>query len=360
MRAPQGRQAAAARRRPAREQSPRWYEFTLALILLAAIAAFAHLAHLQRHAMGVGRDHRRLAIRHAHHHFCRGHGGARRDRARRVARLRAGTVIASAVPRQRMRPAAETPCGRRGGVPARLAGSSSSAYSLLSWRSCCCAGSAWRRPQQYGLFAQLIYPASLGVTLVLLFDKATRTWGVKAAAPSRSANGCLCDLLVFLLVLAFLNLRGTRQARGLRRQLLGSSQRGPVLSPRSGLLDRTAARSRFLVGYGYLVDPAGAAFDLAGNAGCRGLPRHGGPRCGRSSSWPVVFFVLEAVTLVASSGRTTDHCRRSRTRSSSLIYAHPADRRHEVSPCLRRRPVRRSCRSEPLPFTTRRAPLAVR
>ena len=48
---------------------------------------------------------------------------------------------------------------------------------------------------QYALMTQLIYPASLGVALVLLFDKATRTWGLKPGAESR-ANGssatCWC------------------------------------------------------------------------------------------------------------------------------------------------------------------------
>ncbi len=62
------------------------------------------------------------------------------------------------------------------------------------------------RAEQFGLLAQLIYPASLGVALVLVFDKATRAWGTKRGAETLR-EWLLCDLLVFLLVLAFLNLR---------------------------------------------------------------------------------------------------------------------------------------------------------
>ena len=73
---------------------------------------------------------------------------------------------------------------------------------------------AWRRGRvvvldcsaagaQFALIIQLIYPASLGVTLVLLFDKATRTWGKGRRRVVR--EWLFCDLLVFLLVVAFFN-----------------------------------------------------------------------------------------------------------------------------------------------------------
>ena len=58
---------------------------------------------------------------------------------------------------------------------------------------------------QYRLMASLIYPAVLGVALVLLFDKATRAWSIKAKGePFR--EWVFCDAAVFLVFLGFLNL----------------------------------------------------------------------------------------------------------------------------------------------------------
>ena len=181
VRAPQRRQAAAGGGvQP--EQSPRWYEFTLALILLAAIAAFAiWLISSSTHwvwgeTIEDWRTDTRTII------FAAVMVGARGDRARGVPCLCPGPIVA----RPDVAPAVG---GSRGGCsasgaaappapsPARILGLLGLAVAvlLLCWIGLTPAG-------QYGLLAQLIYPASFAVVLVLLFDKATRTWSVKGAA----------------------------------------------------------------------------------------------------------------------------------------------------------------------------------
>ena len=71
------------------------------------------------------------------------------------------------------------------------------------------------REQQYTMMAQLIYPASLAVALVLLFDKAMRNWSVKGPGATLR-EWMFCDAITFLLILAYLNLLGAahRPRRG--------------------------------------------------------------------------------------------------------------------------------------------------
>jgi hypothetical protein len=118
------------------------------------------------------------------------------------------------------------------------------AFLLLNWLYL-------PREQQYALMLYLIYPASLGVALVLLFDKASRSWQVKTTAET-VREWLFCDAIVFLLVLGFLNLL-----------------RSPTESEYAGLfwdflflalfflafwiLDRKVTRYRFLVAYGTLI-----------------------------------------------------------------------------------------------------------
>ena len=153
--------------------------------------------------------------------------------------------------------------------------------------------------QQHGLIVQLIYPATLGLSLVLLFDKATRTWGAKGGAET-FREWLFCDLLVFLLVLAFLHLRGMAKPEAYTVSfwdLLNIV----LLFAAFWIVDRTAARGRFLFAYGYLVvlpvllliwdAVLGVAAQVSWWA----------------TMWPflivaAVFFVLEAVTLASSDG----------------------------------------------------------
>jgi hypothetical protein len=299
VRAPQRQQAAASGAGQA-EQSPRWYEFTLPLILLAAIAAFAiWLISSGTHWVwgetieDWRSDDRTITFA-----------------AVMVALAVVGLVVSlvyalvqssqGALPRRPAETAAAeaAPTGAALAPPApsplRVLGLLALAVAvvLLCWIALAPAA-------QYGLIAQLIYPASLGVTLVLLFDKATRTWSVKPGAESLR-EWLLCDLLTFLLVLAFLNLRGVPKPEayaGSFWDLLNLV----LFFIAFWLIDRTALRGRFLLGYGYLVVLPlllliwQTALGVAAAASWWASP------------WPFlilagVFFVLEAVTLVSSTG----------------------------------------------------------
>jgi hypothetical protein len=305
VRMPQRQQAPASGAGQA-EQSPRWYEFTLALILLAAIAAFA------------------IWLISSGTHWVWGEtiGDWRSDdrtitfAAVMVALAVVGLVVSLvyALLQSSQATAAQGTAARRPADAATAAEAAANAVAaaspaasplrvlgllalvvailLLCWIALAPAG-------QYGLITQLIYPASLGVTLVLLFDKATRTWSVKPGAES-FREWLLCDLLVFLLVLAFLNLRSVPKPdayAGSFWDLLNVV----LFFIAFWVIDRSALRGRFLVGYGYLVVVPVLLLiwqTLLGIAG---------PASWWGSLWPflilaAVFFVLEAVTLVASSG----------------------------------------------------------
>lgn len=73
------------------------------------------------------------------------------------------------------------------------------AFLILNW--------TWvPRPDQHFLMLNLIYPAGLVVALVMLFDKANRTWNVKLPGET-IREWFYLDAVLFLYILAFLNLR---------------------------------------------------------------------------------------------------------------------------------------------------------
>ena len=105
--------------------------------------------------------------------------------------------------------------------------------------------------QQYQLLRQLVYPASLGVALVLLFDKATRRWSPKGSWASMR-EWLYCDAIAFLLVLGFVNLLNLSEAQAYRAffwDILHISLFFLIF----WLLDRKLTRVRFLLAQGYLV-----------------------------------------------------------------------------------------------------------
>ena len=87
-------------------------------------------------------------------------------------------------------------------------------------------------------------PASLGVALVLVFDKATRAWGEKRAAEA-TREWLLCDLLMFLLLLAFLNLRSLAKPEAYVSSFWDILNL-VLFFAAFWVIDRTASRSRFL------------------------------------------------------------------------------------------------------------------
>jgi hypothetical protein len=295
-RVPQGRQAGVGGAvQPA--QSPRWYEFTLALILLAAIAAFAIwlISSGQQwvwgETIGDWRSDTRTII-FAAVMVALGVIGL----AISLAYALIQSSQSTATGRPPLDGTAETTPASAGIAPApsplRLLGLLGLALAVLlvCWI-------ALSPVEQYALVAQLLYPASLGVSLVLLFDKATRTWGTKRGAET-VREWLFCDLLVVLLVLAFLHLRNVAKPEAY------ASSFWDILNvilffAAFWLIDRTASRSRFLVGYGYLVVLPllvliwDAVQNVAVAASWWG------------SVWPFliltgVFFVLEVITLVTS------------------------------------------------------------
>jgi hypothetical protein len=296
-RAPHGQKAAAGGSgQPV--QSPRWYEFTLALILLAAIAAFAiWLISSGSHwvwgetiedwrsntrtiifaavmvalgVVGLGISLAYTAVQ-----------SSQRPAQRRPTEVTAEAASASAAP-----VAIPSPLRLLGLLLLVLA------VMLLCWIYL-------PRAQQYGLFVQLIYPASLGVALVLIFDKATRAWGAKSGAET-AREWLLCDLLIFLLVLAFLNLHSVAKPEAYAGSFWDILN-VVLFFATFWIVDRTAARGRFLFGYGYLVVLPLLLLIWGAVQGAET------PASWWASIWPFLilaaaFFVLEAVTLVSSTG----------------------------------------------------------
>ena len=104
---------------------------------------------------------------------------------------------------------------------------------------------------QYRLMASLIYPAVLGVALVLLFDKATRAWSIKAKGePFR--EWVFCDAAVFLIFLGFLNLIQFAVAESYNA-LFWDLLNLVLFFFVFWLVDRKVTRYRFLVAYAYFV-----------------------------------------------------------------------------------------------------------
>jgi hypothetical protein len=297
VRAPLRQQAAASgSAEPA--QSPRWYEFTLALILLAAIAAFAiwlissSSQWVWGETIGDWRSDTRTIIFAAV--------------MVALAVIGLGISLAYALVQSSQNPAPRRPLAataEAAAAGAALAPTPSPlrvlgllilvlAVLLLCWIGLSPAS-------QYGLVVQLIYPASLGVALVLLFDKATRTWSTKGGAET-AREWLLCDLVIFLLVLAFLNLRGVAKPEAY------TSSFWDILNvvlffAAFWLIDRSSSRSRFLVGYGYLIVLPLLLLIWDSIQGVAAAASWW------ASMWPFlilacVFFVLEAVTLVSSTG----------------------------------------------------------
>ena len=104
---------------------------------------------------------------------------------------------------------------------------------------------------QAALVLRVLYPASIAVALVLLFDRATRSWTPKGRAEG-IREWLLCDLIVITLILGCLNLEhfeSREQYRAFFWDLVHIAAFFLVF----WLLDRTEFRGRFLVAAGYLA-----------------------------------------------------------------------------------------------------------
>ena len=101
------------------------------------------------------------------------------------------------------------------------------------------------------LMVQVLYPASIAVAIVLLFDKATRSWTPKTRTEG-FREWLLCDLILITLVLGFLNLKAL-EARDAYGGFFWDMVHIAAFFLVFWCLDRTSMRGRFLVGFGYLV-----------------------------------------------------------------------------------------------------------
>jgi hypothetical protein len=155
------------------------------------------------------------------------------------------------------------------------------------------------RADQFALMQQLIYPGSFGVALVLLFDKASRTWGIKSNVDV-VREWLFCDTLVFLIFLGFLNLRNVEKPDAYAAvfwDLLNLA----VFFAVFWLVDRNTSRLRFLAGYSYFIL---APLLLLIWRAVQGIPAPG-ELTWWGSVWPffvlgAIFFILEIITLPAS------------------------------------------------------------
>lgn len=107
------------------------------------------------------------------------------------------------------------------------------------------------KPDQHALMSSLVYPASLAVALVMLFDKASRTWDTKSAAES-AREWLLCDGIVVLLVLAYFNLQNHVPQVGYGGFFWDMVYIVLTFSV-LWLTDRKITSARFIFVYGYLV-----------------------------------------------------------------------------------------------------------
>ena len=154
--------------------------------------------------------------------------------------------------------------------------------------------------RQYALMLHLVYPAGFAVALVLLFDKATRSWSGKSASES-VREWLLCDLFVFLLVLGYLNLESSAAA-GKYASALWDIIHVSLFFIAFWMVDRNLTRYRFLVGYGYLITLPVLLLVWRATQGVAAEPDD---MSWWGTLWPfffvaIIFFAVEAATLVAA------------------------------------------------------------
>ena len=101
------------------------------------------------------------------------------------------------------------------------------------------------------LMVQVLYPAAIAVAIVLLFDKATRSWTPKTRAEG-FREWLLCDVVLITLVLGYLNLEQL-ESRDAYGGFFWDMVHVVAFFLVFWCLDRTSMRGRFLAGFGYLT-----------------------------------------------------------------------------------------------------------
>ena len=106
-------------------------------------------------------------------------------------------------------------------------------------------------PERADLMVQVLYPASIAVAIVLLFDKATRSWTPKSRLDG-FREWLLCDLLLITLILGYVNVRQLEDP-GAYGGFFWDMVHVAAFFFVFWCLDRTSFRGRFLVGFGYVT-----------------------------------------------------------------------------------------------------------
>ncbi len=118
------------------------------------------------------------------------------------------------------------------------------AYAILNW-------SFVTHAEQLAMMLQLIYPAGLVIALVMLFDKASRSWNIKP--PGESLREWLfCGAITYLYILAYLNLLRYGNGENYGAMVVDLLNVLVYLAV-FWMLDRRTTRLRFLTTYGYLI-----------------------------------------------------------------------------------------------------------
>ena len=205
-------------------------------------------------------------------------------------------AVASVSPAAPQIPSADTPdASQTTPMATRLLGLAlfGLAFLLLNWIYV-------ERPFQHQLMLFVIYPASFAVALVLLLDKASRKWSIKSGA-ALVREWLICDALVFLLLLGFLNLAQANAGENYA-VLFWDFLHIALFFLIFWLVDRMTYRFRFLVAYGYFIGLPillliwRAVQDVV-------VPED---ISWWSTIWPfftlaIIFFVLEIISLISSS-----------------------------------------------------------
>ena len=104
---------------------------------------------------------------------------------------------------------------------------------------------------QADLLMQVFYPAAIAVLIVLLFDKATRSWTPKPPVEG-FREWLLCDVLAIALILGYLNLRQLEDHAAYGGFFWDMVHVAAVFIV-FWFIDRTSTQIRFLLGFGYLA-----------------------------------------------------------------------------------------------------------
>ena len=274
--------------------SPRWHEILLAVVLLAVLVILAITAGLQLTGDGAVPGDWRMGTR-AHLFLAVMLAAAALSLLFLVVflavRLSTGSAPASRGTGDVARPeTARDPAGSRlVGLLLLVVG-----VLLIGW--------VYLSPgARADLLMQVLYPAAIAVLIVLLFDKATRSWTPKLPVEG-FREWLLCDVLAIALVLGYLNLRQMEDHAAYGGFFWDMVHIAAVFFV-FWCIDRTSARIRFLLGFGYL---AVAPLLLVLWRWVQEVEPPPEPDWW-STVWPVfflalVFFVLEIIALLALRG----------------------------------------------------------